>query len=61
MRKNFIKPAVVCRASIRTQSLMTISGNGDIPFAGIDNGLNTPGSRHRNKLWDDEDDDDIDF
>lgn len=34
-----------------------VSGNG-IPYGGIDNGGNKPGSRYVNKIWDDEDDED---
>lgn len=54
MKKKYITPVTSCCA-VQTQNIMTISGEG-IPFGGIDNGMNTPGSRYRNSLWDEEED-----
>lgn len=62
MKKNYISPQVAV-ATVQLQSLLTDSksiwseGTG-IGFGGIDTGgSHEPGSRYRNSVWDDEEED----
>ena len=62
MKKNYMSPKMEIN-TIGTQSMICVSGvytsDYGIEYGGIDtNGEKEPGSRRRNSVWDDEEDED---